>query len=58
MGKLSTMYREEADKVLRQVCLERGMFRFRAWYVYKAVRKFAAFATKPNGKEDKIICTP
>lgn len=32
--------RERADKLLKRICLEDGMFSFRAWYVYKAVRKY------------------
>ena len=35
-----------ADKLLRKICLEDGMSKFRAWYVYNAVRLFAASSTK------------
>ncbi len=31
-------WRKAADQDLRRVCLERGMSRVRAWYVYSAVR--------------------
>lgn len=30
--------RHRADKLLRQICLEDGMNRVRAWWVYRAVR--------------------
>lgn len=39
-GRLNKEYRSDADNLLRQICLEDGMSRFRAWYVYKAVRLF------------------
>lgn len=34
-------YRKMADEVLRDICLFDGMPRWRAWYVYTAVRLFA-----------------
>lgn len=45
MGKLSRTNREKADFLLKQICLEDGMSRLRAWYVYRGVKRFAAFAT-------------
>lgn len=36
---LAHYYRKVADRLFRNVCLEDGMMRFRAWYCYKAVRK-------------------
>lgn len=42
-GGLSKKYRDEADSLLRQICLEDGMSRFRAWYVYRAVRFFGRY---------------
>lgn len=38
---LTLKYRKQADIELRRICREDGMSRFRAWYVYKAVRWFA-----------------
>jgi hypothetical protein len=32
--------RQYADELLREICLEDGMNRFRAWYVFWAVRYF------------------
>ncbi len=33
-----------ADQLLREVCLEQGMWKSRAWWVYRAARLFAAEA--------------
>lgn len=43
-----------ADKILKQICLEDGMFSFRAWYVYKAVRKYGS----RHLKIPKVYCAP
>lgn len=40
--------RERADEILRDVCIEDGMSRFRAWYVYKAVRLCGASSARPD----------
>lgn len=39
-------YREEADKILRQLCLEDGMWHIRAWWVYWGVRFFGGPASR------------
>lgn len=39
-NKLLRSHQPEADLILKEVCLQDGMSRFRAWYVYKAVRLF------------------
>lgn len=45
-----------ADKALRKICLEDGMSRFRAWYVWKAVRFFGGkWATK---KSNLVLSAP
>jgi len=33
-------WRKYSDDLLREICLEDGMSRLRAWYVYKSVRWF------------------
>ena len=57
-GLLPRKYRLQADQVLRDVCLQDGMNKFRAWYVYHAVRIFAEqssmFRKNPRGKIVKI----
>ncbi len=40
-GLLDKKYRKYADKLLRQHCLEDGMSKFRAWYVYQSVRLYS-----------------
>lgn len=40
-GLLDKHYRKYADQLLRQHCLEDGMSKFRAWYVYMAVRVYS-----------------
>ena len=41
MGAVDKMWRKYADKLLRRHCLEDGMSKFRAWYVYMAVRAYS-----------------
>jgi hypothetical protein len=36
-------HRKYADCLLREICLMEGMSKFRAWYVYHAVRWFGRF---------------
>lgn len=43
--------RELADGLLRQLCLEDGMGRLRAWWVWKAVRRFAGPAADPSHRK-------
>lgn len=38
MGLIGQHWREIADQELREDCLQDGMNRFRAWYVYKSVQ--------------------
>lgn len=43
-GLLPESARAQADAELRRICLEDGMSRLRAWWVFRAVRDFAAAA--------------
>ena len=43
--------RKVADKILKRMCLEDGMFFLRAELVYIAVRLFARFAADPASKK-------
>ena len=53
------LQRKAADDLLRKICLEDGMFSFRAWYVYKSVRIFAEKNAKPQPEpQDEVICVP
>ena len=55
---LRPQLRFQVDIVLRDICREDGMCRFRAWYVYKGVRLFGGSRAR-NGVEnyDKIYET-
>ena len=51
-GYLSVRDREAVDQLLRDMCLQDGMWRIRAAWVYFFVRKFAASAaSKLNQRE-------
>lgn len=56
MGLLSPDKRGDADKELYQICLEDGMWKWRAWLWYRAVKKLAKWAAEPGSQEDKIFC--
>lgn len=49
-GLLDRKYRKCADQLLRKICLEDGMAKWRARYVYWAVRKFAKKSSMPREK--------
>ena len=52
-------FKDYTDQLLKKICREDGMSRFRAWYVYQAVKWFGHKGAKPgSGKPDKIICAP
>jgi hypothetical protein len=40
-GLIDKKYRKVGDELLRKICLEDGMSKFRAWYVYNAVRMYS-----------------
>jgi len=46
--QLPVSYKDYADKLLHDICIEDGMSKFRAWYVYHAVRLFGKGAIKPD----------
>ena len=48
-------YKEYADKLLRQMCVVDGMSRFRAWYIYHALKLFGQAAS--DSKNIKPILT-
>jgi len=47
-GVLSMPDRKRVDQILREICREDGMAKFRAWYVYQGVRKFGAKHCRPD----------
>ena len=60
LGELDdNVYRKRADEILREICLEDGMWPFRAWYVYWGVRLFGGFFSGPKQEpEVVVICAP
>lgn len=59
MKLLPISHKDYADRILRQICKDDGMCRFRAWYVYWGVRLFAkSAATKPQEDDTQIIEAP
>jgi hypothetical protein len=40
--------RKRADEILREVCIEDGMSKIRAWWVYRGVRIGGAGSAKPD----------
>lgn len=51
------VYREAADRVLRDICMEDGMCSIRAWWVYRSVRRYGDPAADPANKHP-IIYAP
>jgi hypothetical protein len=55
LGELPESRQIDADKELRKICLEDGMSKLRAWWVYTAVRLYARF--KRNPAEPRVFET-
>ena len=51
MGLLEPIWREPADQELKKMCLEDGMNRLRAWYVYKSVQVGGKTAASPESRK-------
>ena len=49
-GKISTDYRQYADRLLYEHCLEDGMSKARASYVYRSVHLFGASSAAPSNR--------
>ena len=47
-------YREQADKLLQEMCKEDGMSSIRAWWVYKGLRIGGDSAASPSNKKPVI----
>ena len=47
-GVLPQQHRKKADEILREVCINDGMSKVRAWWVYKGVRIGGASSAKPD----------
>lgn len=57
-GLLEHNYRLVADKLLRQMCIEDGMWRVRAWGVYRGVRLAGNKYTMTSDEKPKIYKAP
>lgn len=58
-GHFPQNYRKYADDLLRQICLEDGMNKFRAWYVWKNCRLFGERSAKLRKEpRNKIMEVP
>lgn len=57
IGKLPENKRNDADLLLKNICLEDGMNRITAWLVYQAVKTCASSAASPKNQK-KIIIAP
>jgi len=47
-AKIGTKHRDYADRLLQRLCIEDGMYRWRAWYVYHSVKMFAKKHAMPT----------
>ena len=47
-GLLPPSFRKTADQEFHRILIEQGMSKFRAWYMYSAVRIFSAGLAKPQ----------
>lgn len=56
-GKLHSHRRERVDILFRNICLADGMWRVRAWWVHRAVRRLAGAAADPKNKK-KVMVAP
>lgn len=54
---LGREHRLTVDKLLRTICIEDGMWRVRAWWVYQGVRFGGKSATDPANRK-KVIHAP
>ena len=50
-----SVYRKQADAILRKICLEDGMSSIRAWFVFKAVEWFGDPSADPKHKKPPIF---
>lgn len=52
-------YREPADDLLKEICLQDGMSALRAWYVHQGVRGFGEKNARPAPEpQEEITCVP
>jgi hypothetical protein len=58
MGLLPVEYKDLADRILQLVCIEDGMSKIRAWWVYQGVHKFGTSSCIPMTDEAEMETAP
>ena len=53
-GHLEPFNKDAIDRLLQAICIEDGMSRLRAWWVYHGVRLFADFAVRPSSQKPTL----
>jgi hypothetical protein len=48
------VHRKRADEIFREILVDDGMCRFRAWYVYQAVHIFAEGGARPKKRNKNL----
>jgi len=52
--KMGKRNREQADRLLQTMCIEDGMWRVRAFWIYKSLRWFGGPAASKSAKRDSL----
>ena len=55
MDLLNREYKKDADRLLQKMCIEDGMPRIRAWWVYMGLQIGGRDATLPKNRKRKIV---
>lgn len=55
---LSQEYRERADRLMQRMCIEDGMSRLRAWWVYQGVRFGGGPSADPQRNDNPVMTAP
>ena len=55
-GVINILFRDDADRLLQSDCMEDGMWRIRAWWVYRAVKRFGKSSATGSGR--KVYTAP
>ena len=59
LNRITPEYRKHADRLLEKICIDDGMWKFRAHCWEKAVRWFAGRWARPGSESDeRIYCAP
>ena len=48
-------FQEYSDKLFRDICLDKGMWRVRAWYYLKGLQMFGKSSNDPENKREVFI---